>query len=64
MTKIFSLYIKLVVELSKQWDRVEIRTRVPNSLELRGAIVWVYNKNKQTVFDKLSYDKALKRQSS
>ena len=39
MTKIFSLYIKLVVELSKQWDRVEIRTRVPNSLELRGAIV-------------------------
>ena len=63
MTKIFSLYIKLVVELSKQWDRVEIRIRVPNSLELRVAIVWVCNKNEQTVFDKLSYDKALKRQS-
>ena len=44
-------YIKLVAKLQKQWDRDEIRTRAPNSLERLN--------NVRTVFDKLPNAKAI-----
>ena len=49
----FCGYIKLVAKLPKQWDKEEIRTKVPNSLEQLH--------NVQTVFDHLSNVKAIYR---
>ena len=46
-------YIKLVAKLPKQWDKDEIRTKVPNSLE--------QFHNLRTVFDQLSNVKAIYR---
>ena len=49
----FCAYIKLIAKLPKQWDKDEIRTKVPNLLEQLH--------NVRTVFDQLSNVKAIYR---